>query len=187
MRDDQLWVSHHGVVIGSVPVDSGVHAANLGCAVASALAYGVDERTLGPRVATLSAPAHRAVGGRSDAGVWVIDDTFNANPVGAAAAVDALVRSTPSGRRAVVTPGMVELGPVQDEANTEFAGLVAGTGATLVVVGRTNRKALTDGAAARGGPVVHVPRREQARAWVRANLTAGDGVLWENDLPDQYP
>jgi hypothetical protein len=30
-------------------------------------------------------------------------------------------------------------------------------------------------------------RREEAVAWVRANLGRGDAVLYENDLPDTYP
>ena len=36
--------------------------------------------------------------------------------------------------------------------------------------------------------VVHLaPTREHAVEWVRANLRAGDVVLYENDLPDHYP
>jgi len=88
-------------------------------------------------------------------------------------------------RRAVVTPGMVELGPVQDEANREFAAAVAKADAVLVVVGWTNRRALLAGAA--GGEIVTVGSRPAARNWVRSNLGAGDGVLWENDLPNHYP
>jgi UDP-N-acetylmuramoyl-tripeptide--D-alanyl-D-alanine ligase len=32
-----------------------------------------------------------------------------------------------------------------------------------------------------------VPTREDAVAWVRSHLSAGDVVLYENDLPDHYP
>ena len=88
-------------------------------------------------------------------------------------------------RRAVVTPGMVELGPVQDEANRDFAAAVAKADAVLVVVGWTNRRALMAGAA--GGEIVTVGSRPAARNWIRSNLGAGDGVLWENDLPNHYP
>ena len=59
---------------------------------------------------------------------------------------------------------------------------------TLVVVGRTNRAALTEGAAGAGLPtVIVVDTRDEAVAWVRGNLGAGDTVLYENDLPDHYP
>ena len=58
------------------------------------------------------------------------------------------------------------------------------TASDLVVVGRTNRRALS--------PVPEVVRvtvrtRQQAVEWVRANLGPGDAVLYENDLPDHYP
>jgi hypothetical protein len=32
-----------------------------------------------------------------------------------------------------------------------------------------------------------VATREDAVRWVRAQLAAGDVVLYENDLPDHYP
>ena len=92
-----------------------------------------------------------------------------------------------SGRRVVVTPGLVELGTAQRAANTHLGEQVAKSGALLVAVGRTNRAALVQGARSHGGEVLTVARRPAAREWVRANLGTGDGVLWENDLPDTYP
>jgi len=91
---------------------------------------------------------------------------------------------------------MVELGPLQRAANATFAGEVADVATDLVVVGSTNRRALLGGvAAARGARhagggglrVTTVPSRAAAVAWVRQELRAGDVVLYENDLPDQYP
>ena len=64
--------------------------------------------------------------------------------------------------------------------------MVAESGCELVIVGRTNRTALRRGAALDGGIVIEVSNRDAAREWVRLNLSAGDGVLWENDLPDHY-
>ncbi|MBA3655378.1 MAG: hypothetical protein H0W70_14440, partial [Actinobacteria bacterium] len=57
----------------------------------------------------------------------------------------------------------------------------------LVVVGRTNRTALLDGADATGVNVVVQPNRERAVTWVRSELRAGDVVLYVNDQPDHYP
>ncbi len=179
--DLTVWVGDE--VIGSIPAANGPHPGNLGCAVAAALAAGVRADDVASRLGSLTAPSHRATTGTSDAGVLVIDDTFNSNPVGAHAAVDRLATLV-GGRRAVITPGMVELGPIQDAENERFARAVTESGATLVVVKWTNRAALVRGG---GTPVVTVPDRDAARAWVRANLGAGDGVLWENDLPDHYP
>ena len=91
----------------------------------------------------------------------------------------------------VVTPGMVELGPVQVEENRRWAGLAARQATHLLLVGATNRRALIDGAAevpaGERAAVVVVDRHDQAVAWVRAHTGPGDVVLYENQLPDHYP
>ena len=179
----ELIVSAGGSEIGRVGADAGLHPANVGCAAAAALAYGADPAQIGPRLAGLRAPRHRADAAVSPAGVVVVDDTFNSNPVGALRAVEDLARRV-SGRRAVVTPGMVELGSEQRRANAELAQAVVDSGTDLVIVGWINRRSLLEGA---GGRAVTVPHRSAARDWVREHLVEGDGVLWENDLPDHYP
>jgi len=84
----------------------------------------------------------------------------------------------------VVTPGMVELGVEQYGENLRLAQRVAAVPAELVVVGRTNARAL---AAGYEKPPRRVDTREAAVAWTRDTLVAGDGVLFLNDLPDHYP
>ena len=173
-----------GEVVGTCPGATGAHAGNVGCAVAVALAHGIPAGRIAERLGGLTNPAHRATEGWSDAGLYVIDDTFNSNPSGAAASVARLAR-TVDGRRAVVTPGMVELGPLQATENRALAECATASGATVVVVGWTNRTDLLAGAS--DGSVVVVPNRAAAAEWVRQNLGRGDGVLWANDLPDHYP
>jgi UDP-N-acetylmuramoyl-tripeptide--D-alanyl-D-alanine ligase len=119
--------------------------------------------------------------------VLVVDDTYNANPAGAIAALELLGSLPVEGRRVVVTPGMVELGSRQGTENEAFAGAAAHLASDLVVVGRTNADALTRGARSGGADVVRVPTRERAVQWVRSTLGTGDAVLYENDLPDHYP
>ena len=179
----EIVLGLRGTEVGRLRLDSGVHTANAACAVAAAAAYGAPLESLSARLSSLKGSAHRSAVQRAPNGLVVIDDTFNANPVGAAAAVDKLAYNV-RGRRAVVTPGMVELGSQQRQANAELAAKVVDSGATLVVVGAINRTALLEGAA---GEAVTVRNRGEARDWVRANLGDEDGVLWENDLPDHYP
>lgn len=181
--NNEMIVRAGGSEIARLGADAGVHPANVGCAVAAALAYGAAPGRIAPRLAALGPPQHRATASRSPAGVLVVDDTFNSNPAGALRAVEDLAHRAP-GRRAVVTPGMVELGSEQRRANAELARAVIASGAELVIVGRTNRRALLEGA---GGEAVSMPDRPAARDWVREHLGEGDGVLWENDLPDHYP
>lgn len=177
----ELIVRVRGRELARRPV-ADVHPRNVACAVAVALAAGTPERAVASALDALGPVSSRGEPVVSD-GLTVLDDTFNSNPAGALAAVEKLRRLVPSGRRVVVTPGIVELGPLQDAANRDFAAAVDHAGDDLVVVGWTNRQALAAG----HRRAVSVPDREAARLWVREHLAAGDGVLWENDLPDHYP
>jgi UDP-N-acetylmuramoyl-tripeptide--D-alanyl-D-alanine ligase len=159
---------------------------NVACAVAVALALDVPAVVIAERLPGLPSAEHRLQVASAANGATIIDDTYNSNPAGSRAALAALLR-LPAKRRAVVTPGMIELGSIQAAENEAFARDVAAAADDLVVVNRTNRPALLRGAAG-GRARVHVfDRREQAVAWVRANLGPGDAVLYENDLPDTYP
>jgi len=181
-----VTVRYRGEVLGAFEHQPGVHLGNVACALGAALAAGAPPAKVIGRLGELSVPAHRAARGVSNSGLIVIDDTYNSNPSGARHALELLDAAVAEPRRrAVITPGMVELGPGQDEENRSLAAAVAKAGAVLVVVGWTNRRALVAGA--RDGEVVTVASRAAARDWVRSALSAGDGVLWENDLPNHYP
>ncbi len=188
--DDDVDVAISGDSVGRVSIDPRKPVAweNVACALGLARAIGVDARVLVERLRSLPAVEHRLTVNTSPTGVVVLDDTYNANPAGAHRALSALVEnSQPERRRVVVTPGMVELGASQAEMNRDFAAEVVSFGAELVVVGRTNRRALLAGAADDGSAPVAVATREEAVAWVRSHLEGGDVVLYENDLPDHYP
>ena len=171
----------------------GPRAGNVACAVAVALALGTAEAEIANRVGNLPGAPHRLEAATADGGFLVLDDTYNANPAGARAALEVLQRSgSPSSRRLVVTPGMVELGSRQAEENRAFGRAAAQVADDLVVVGRTNRRALRAGARAaapseRSLRCRLVDRREEAVTWVKDELGPGDVVLYENDLPDHYP
>jgi len=170
-----------------VPAPIAVYAANIACAVAAAAWLGVGKEELEKRLQTLRPPEHRSAIQRADSGLWLIDDTYNSNLEGASAALDRLRDLEVEGRRVVVTPGIVELGHRQFEVNQELGRRAAKSADVVVVVGRTNRQALRQGARDNGSStVLTVAKRSDATAWVRANLGAGDAVLYENDLPDHY-
>ncbi|HYN35542.1 MAG TPA: cyanophycin synthetase, partial [Actinomycetota bacterium] len=119
-------------------------------------------------------------------GVTVIDDAFNSNPEGAAAALEVL-DAMPGNQKVVVTPGMIELGPLQHEANEKFGRHAADVADKLIVVAKTNRAAIQSGASSNGGAeVVTVDSLAEAQRHLEGALRPGDVVLFENDLPDQY-
>lgn len=160
---------------------------NVACAVAVALELGVPAEEVAARLPGLPSAPNRLAVHTTEAGFTVIDDTFNSNPAGARLALASLCHHSSDGhRRVVVTPGMVELGPSQRRENAALATAVATAATDLVIVGRTNRRALLQGAGPSASPVL-VDTRDDAVAWVRAQLGPGDAVLYENDLPDHFP
>lgn len=174
-----------GSEIGVAP--PGIHRANLACALGVVIALGLDPVELANRFATLPEPPHRRTLATGASGVRIIDDTYNSNPAGAAAALATLAGLDVSGRRVVVTPGMVELGRRQAEENRNFAAAAAQMGDVVIVVSATNRRALVAGAQGGPGHLMVMHNREEAVEWVRSNLGSDDAVLYENDLPDHYP
>jgi len=182
-----IWVA--GAELANLEAPRGVQPTNVACALGAALALGIDAPTAARRIGALIAVENRQSVIQAPSGLSVIDDTFNANPAGAAAALDLLASLAPDGARAVVTPGMIELGDEQAPANRAFAERAAAVADHLVIVGRTNAPALLDGAAAASSSVeiLEVPDRAAAVDWVRAHLGGRDAVLYENDLPDHYP
>ncbi len=205
-RVDVRIMRPHRVDRSDMEVPASIQPSGLACALAAALALGAEPEHVLGRIAGVPVASHRLEIGESASGVAVLDDTYNANPSGALAALRLLAGLPVSGRRVVVTPGMVELGKRQFAENAALARAAVEVATDLVVVGWTNRRALLGGAKRAGGTlapaksihepeeqpemgcrVMVVPRRSEAVAWVRSNLSAGDAVLYENDLPDHFP
>jgi UDP-N-acetylmuramoyl-tripeptide--D-alanyl-D-alanine ligase len=179
-----------GAALGAAHLPPSVHPLNAACAMGAALALGDDPKALVKRLRSLPTVAHRLEPVAQPGGSWILDDTYNSNPVGAAEAVRraAALAETSGGRVHVVTPGMVELGEVQSQRNEALARAVREAGAaSLVVVGRTNADALRRGASGGATEVLDVSTREEGVRLVEQKSRAGDVVLFENDLPDHYP
>lgn len=180
-------VKVEGTRIGEVDLQAH-HPLNVAAAVGAVLALGVDPGKVAPRLGTLPSPEHRLATVVNERGITVMDDTFNANPEGARSALRRLVENaSPGGKRVVVTPGLVEMGPRRRIENRALGEAAAEAGTHLLVVGRTNRRALLEGARNGEARVLVLDNRLQAVRWARANLDRGDTILYENDLPDHYP
>jgi UDP-N-acetylmuramoyl-tripeptide--D-alanyl-D-alanine ligase len=93
------------------------------------------------------------------------------------------------GKRMIITPGMVELGDREYEMNREFGAAMAGCCDIAVLVGRKRSEAIAAGLKENGFPedsVRVVGSLEEATGVMRELTGAGDTVLFENDLPDNY-
>jgi UDP-N-acetylmuramoyl-tripeptide--D-alanyl-D-alanine ligase len=122
------------------------------------------------------------------AGIVVIDDAYNSNPAGAAAALEVL-RTHPAKRRILVTPGMVELGDQEAELNERFGRQAAAVCDRVILVGPRRTQPIEAGLRAEGfdPEAIDVVRDIAGATDVLGRMTrAGDVVLFENDLPDMY-
>ena len=121
-------------------------------------------------------------------GVLVIDDAYNSNPVGAAAALDVLA-AVPGRRKVLVTPGMVELGERHAVEHETLGRRAAAVCDTVVLVGPARTAPILAGLRAATFPAEHVvvvASLAEATARLATLLGPGDVVLFENDLPDTY-
>jgi UDP-N-acetylmuramoyl-tripeptide--D-alanyl-D-alanine ligase len=121
-------------------------------------------------------------------GVIVIDDAYNSNPAGAAAALKVLAEH-PAVRRILVTPGMVELGDAEDAENEKFGALAAAVCDHVILVGPRHTAPIRRGLMGAGFDTgaIDVVRDIAGATSVLGKLTrSGDVILFENDLPDMY-
>lgn len=121
-------------------------------------------------------------------GVYILDDGYNSNPKGAEEAIAALQRF--SGRKCIVTPGIVECGILEEKINGELGAKIAAAGFDkTILVGNTLVGAVKKGYENAGGNMDCLEKAEtleKAQELLRDFLQAGDAVLFLNDLPDVY-
>ncbi|MBW3555635.1 MAG: UDP-N-acetylmuramoyl-tripeptide--D-alanyl-D-alanine ligase [Actinobacteria bacterium] len=161
---------------------------NVAVAVALARQVGVPPEVIARRLGGLPTAANRRSITKGSTGATFIDDTYNANPAGAEAALTTLRHyADKAAGIVVVTPGMVELGERQAGENERFAAAASEVATDIVIIGSTNRRALQAGAHQGRARVVMVDDRAGATAWVKENTGPDDVVLFENDLPDHFP
>lgn len=148
---------------------------------------GMTAEEIGGGIAKLQAIPHRLQLLENN-GVYILDDGYNSNPIGAQRALDALARF--NGRKCVVTPGIVECGVLEEEKNGELGAQIAALGLDKVMlVGDTLVGAVKSGYEKANGDMqklsVHKTLAD-AQTALAEWLGAGDAILFLNDLPDVY-
>lgn len=161
---------------------------NILLATAVARHLGIPLTEVAMRVASLEPAEHRLQRTTLPGGVTVIDDAYSANPVGAHSALDVLAMHD-KGRRVLITPGIVELGPLHEQENRKLGHYAAHVCTDIVLVGIAQTAPIKRGIEDHGFDEdrLHVfDTREEAIAWFHRELKPGDTVLFLNDLPDTY-
>lgn len=116
-------------------------------------------------------------------GVTVLDDAYNANTEGAKNAIETL--GLFPGRKYVVTPGLVEMGMLEEKANEELGRQLVGC--NVLLIGETLvlpvRRGFLDAGGSEQALRIFPTLDEGVRA-LKRELEDGDCVLFLNDLPD---
>ncbi len=121
--------------------------------------------------------------------MYMIDDAYNSNPVGAKAALDVL--DLMPGDKVVVTPGMIELGEKEDFYNKEFGRQIAKSKANYVIlIGKSKSKPIYDGLIEekfdKEKIIILNDVREAYNVIYGLKGEKDIYALFENDLPDSY-
>jgi UDP-N-acetylmuramoyl-tripeptide--D-alanyl-D-alanine ligase len=122
------------------------------------------------------------------AGTIIIDDSYNSNPIGASEALYVLSQFK-TGRRILVTPGMIELGVLHEQKNEEFGHEAAHCCDFVILVGPEQTKPIQQGLKRARFPAENlriVKNLGEATSIFQKMLRPGDVLLFENDLPDLY-
>ena len=167
----------------------GLHnVSNILAAASVARAADVSLREIAGAIGRLQPVPHRLEVHTGADGVTIIDDAYNSNPVGAAGALAALAEFK-TGRRILVTPGMVELGVEQDARNEEFGAAAAKVCDYVILVGKNQTAAIRRGLFGAGfdaAKAISVRNLNDGLEAMKGIVRAGDVVMFENDLPDLY-
>ncbi len=161
---------------------------NILLATAVAAHEGLSLREIALRVRGLQPAEARLMRQSTAEGITIINDAYSANPVGIIGALKVLSLHT-SGKRVLITPGMVELGPLMDAENRRLGTLAAAQASDVVLVGAKQTAPIKAGLLDAGFDPARLQVVEtlaEAIMWYQSSLQAGDTVLFLNDLPDTY-
>ena len=167
----------------------GVHnVQNMLLAIGAGYQLGIRPKTMSIGAKNIEPIEHRLELKRAGE-FFIIDDAFNSNPIGAKNAVE-ILGSFNSGRRIIITPGMVELGDIEYEENHKFGQAIGKANLDkIILVGEERAEPIFKGISLvddQEKKVTIVNTLFEANDLLRDYVQSGDVVLYENDLPDVY-
>lgn len=120
--------------------------------------------------------------------IYMIDDAYNSNPVGAKRAVEVL--DMMPGTKVVVTPGMIELGVKEKEYNKIFGMQIANVADYVILIGEKRTQPIYQGLMESdySKEKIYILNDVKESFPLLAKLKGKEDLyaLYENDLPDSY-
>ena len=157
-----------------------------GACVAKVLGFTFEEISFG--ISKIEPVDHRLNIINPGTGIIIIDDAFNSNPIGTKAALDVLSQFK-EGKKIIVTPGMIELGEMEESANREFGVNIGKVCDYVILVGEKRTEPIYEGLMETNfnkDNIFIVNNLEEASEQIGKIARPKDVVLFENDLPDNY-
>jgi UDP-N-acetylmuramoyl-tripeptide--D-alanyl-D-alanine ligase len=161
------------------PLNHPAQQVNILVAIGVALILGLDADVIAQRVAELTACDGRGVV-RNQAGLTILDETYNSNPEAARMALDWLHDF--EGSRVAVLGDMLELGEQSDAFHRQLGRYAATRGLKRLIAVGERARLIAEGAregAMSPEAVTHVKTVAECRAVLSETLKAGDTVLFK--------
>lgn len=155
------------------------------CALAYELGLTLEQLKLG--IAKI-VPINHRLELKKENGLVILDDSFNSSVEGSKSALDVL-KLFDSGKKIVVTPGLIELGSYEHEANYNFGKQLAEVCDYVIIVNQVNKQQISDGLKDAGfdeTKIIYALSLLDAKLKIKDLAEKGDVILFENDLPDNY-
>jgi len=157
--------------------------------LASTVAYkiGLSPKEIVAGISRIQSIGHRLELVPNNKNIIIIDDSYNANEEGIKSAMEVL--DSFKGRKIVLTPGLVELGKIENLVNFEFGKTLAHHADIVIVVGKHNAEMIIKGLIEGGMPKENIRFEKtlnKGNKTLNEMLCEGDVILFENDLPDNY-
>jgi UDP-N-acetylmuramoyl-tripeptide--D-alanyl-D-alanine ligase len=158
--------------------------------LSTAVAYheGIPLRDIAFRIRILQPAESRLVTQTTAEGITIINDAYSANPKGVISALKVLGMYQ-TGKRLLITPGMIELGDLHDIENRKLGTLATQYASDIILIGKEQTQPIFEGIQSSGFEMSNVQVKDtlsEAVDWYQTHLKSGDTVLFLNDLPDTY-
>ncbi len=179
--DGERGIKCSTVLLGSHSVK------NICLAATVAYKIGLSPREIAMGISRIQSIGHRLELVPNNKNIVIIDDSYNANEEGVKSAMEVL--DSFKGRKIVLTPGLVELGKIENLVNYEFGKTLAKHADFVIVVGKHNAEMIIKGLIEGGMPKENIKFEKtlnKGNKTLNEMLSDGDVVLFENDLPDNY-
>ena len=158
--------------------------------LSTAVAYheGIPLRDIAFRIRAIQPAESRLITQTTAEGITIINDAYSANPKGIVSALKVLGMYQ-TGKRLLITPGMIELGDLHEVENRKLGKLATQYATDIILIGKEQTKPIYEGIQSANFDMKNVLVKDtlaEAVTWYQANLKSGDTVLFLNDLPDTY-